>query len=91
MEPGTGERGGKYMKRRIIDPDMPIGKLTPVKDFLPPPSELVFPSPSVKVTIYLSQDSLTFFKRAAKKNHTKYQRMIRAVIDHYAAHFSEIK
>ena len=76
------------MKKR--DPDMPTGKLTPVKDFLPPPSELIFPSPTVKVTLYLSQDSLAFFKREAKKHHTKYQRMIRAVVDYYAGNFSKI-
>ena len=64
---------------------MPIGKLTRVPDFLPPPSELVFPQDSVKVTISLSRMSVDFFKREAGKHHTKYQRMIRAVIDHYAA------
>ena len=75
------------MRRR--DPDMPAGKLTEIKDFLPPPSELVFPKDTVKVTINLSLASLVFFKREAKKHHTKYQRMIRAVVDNYAGRYSD--
>lgn len=72
------------MKRKI-DPDMPIGKVTRVKDFLPPPHELVMPSESVKVTLYLSRPSIEFFKKQARRNHTKYQRMIRELVDLYAA------
>ncbi|GEM_PF-3229143 len=29
--------------KRFHDPDMPVGKLTKVKDFLPPPNKLIFP------------------------------------------------
>ena len=75
------------MKKKI-DPNMPVGKLTRVEDFLPPPSELAFNRKTVKVTLNLSQMSLDFFKREAKKHRTKYQRMIRAVIDHYAGRYS---
>lgn len=74
------------MKQRI-DPDRPIGKLTPVKDFLPPPEALIYPK-DVKVTIYLSRPSIEFFKDQAKRHGTKYQRMIRQVVDRYAAHYS---
>ena len=42
-------------KRRKLDPDMPIGKLIEVEDFLPPPSQLVFTEPTEKVTIALSK------------------------------------
>lgn len=69
------------MKR--VDPDMPIGKLTRVKNFLPPPSELVFPIEKVRVTISLSRPSVDFFKKQADKYHTKYQKMIREVLDRY--------
>ncbi len=75
------------MKKKF-DQDMPIGKLRRIKDFLPPPSELVFPSETVKVTIYLSKDSLDFFKHEAKKHRTKYQKMIRATLDAYAVNYS---
>ena len=73
------------MKRKVTNRDMPIGKLTRVKDFLPPPSELVLPEGTVKITISLNKSSIRFFKRQAKKNHTKYQKMIREVLDRYTA------
>lgn len=63
---------------------MPVGILTRVKNFLPPPDRLVFPDDPVKVTISLSRDSVEFFKSQAKRNRTKYQKMIRALLDLYA-------
>lgn len=63
---------------------MPVGKLIPIPDFLPPPSEIVLPEQNIKVTILLNKASVEFFKKEAAKNHTKYQRMIRAVLDKYA-------
>ncbi len=62
---------------------MPIGKLKIVKDFLPPPDQLVMPEETVKVTIALKKSSLDFFKREAQKHGTKYQKMIREVVDRY--------
>lgn len=69
------------------DPDFPVGKLTEVPNFLPPPHELAKARTVVKVTIALDQSSIDFFKRAAKKNKTKYQRMIREVLDQYASRY----
>ena len=66
---------------------MPMGKLTRVRDFLPPPSQLVVKDETAKVTIALEKSSIIFFKQQAKKNHTKYQKMIRAVLDQYASHY----
>ncbi len=63
---------------------MPVGQVKLVKDFLPPPSALVFPSDTVKITIALKKSSIAFFKRQATKHHTKYQRMIRELLDKYA-------
>jgi len=62
-----------------------IGKYRVVKDFLPPPEKLVLREDSVKVTLSLSSRSVDFFKSAAKKQHVPYQRMIRALVDAYAA------
>lgn len=31
------------MKKKQTDPDMPIGKITRIKDFLPPPEKLTMP------------------------------------------------
>ena len=62
-----------------------IGKMGQVvKDFLPPPDKLVLRESNVKVTLSLSSRSVDFFKRAAKKQHVPYQRMIRALVDAYA-------
>ena len=62
-----------------------IGKIGPVvKDFLPPPDQLVLREPNVKVTLALSQRSVDFFKREAGKRKVPYQRMIRALVDAYA-------
>ena len=74
------------MKKRI-ETDMPIGKLTPAKDFLPPPDQLVAPREEVKITLALSRRSIEFFKHEARRNHAKYQRMIREVVDRYASHY----
>jgi predicted DNA binding CopG/RHH family protein len=76
------------MKKSKFDLDMPIGKITRVKDFLPPPEELMIPERTVKVTLRLSEDSIKFFKHYAQKYHTKYQKVIRKLIDTYADHFA---
>jgi predicted DNA binding CopG/RHH family protein len=68
--------------------EMPAGKLIRVRDFLPPPNQLVLRAETAKVTIALEKSSVDFFKRQAKKNHTKYQRMIRELLDRYASHYS---
>ena len=62
---------------------MPVGKLTRVEDLLPPPEQLVMPEETVKVTISLTKSSLDFFKRKAQKQGTKYQKMIRELVDRY--------
>jgi hypothetical protein len=75
------------MKKNSKDNDMPIGHLTEVKDFLPAPDKLVMPDETVKVTIALTKSSVKFFKDQAKKSHTQYQKMIRNLVDGYAAHY----
>ncbi|MDD5628059.1 MAG: CopG family transcriptional regulator [Elusimicrobia bacterium] len=73
------------MKRKIKYTDEPLGKISVVKDFLPPPEELAFKQENVKVTISLSKSSVDFFKKVAHKYHAPYQKMIRTLIDAYAA------
>ncbi len=75
------------MKRKRVDPDMPAGKLMRVNDFLPPPSQLAAPEDTVKVTISLKRSSVEFFKEEAQKHHTKYQKMIRELLDRYASRY----
>lgn len=73
--------------KKQADRNMPIGKLIQVDDFLPPPAKLVMPEDAVKVTLNLKRSSVEFFKKEASKNHTKYQKMIREVVDRYASHY----
>ncbi|MFH0772321.1 MAG: CopG family transcriptional regulator [Candidatus Omnitrophota bacterium] len=75
------------MKKKINDSDMPIGKLTRVKDFLPAPAELAKAEKTQKITIALKKSSVEFFKREASRHHTKYQRMIRDLVDKYVAQY----
>ncbi len=77
------------MSRRATDTDFPIGKLTRIADILPPPEKLVIPQETVKVTLLLSKSSIQFFKRQASQHRTKYQRMLRELVDRYAQQFSK--
>jgi predicted DNA binding CopG/RHH family protein len=86
--PDIGERGRLYMKGKTKYKNEPIGKVKLVEDFLPSPEELVLKDEMIKVTISLSKTSVDFFKKEAKKYNTQYQKMIRRLLDEYAAHQS---
>ena len=75
------------MKGRIKYTDEPLGKVRVVRDFLPPPGQLVLKEDRVKITISLSKSSIDFFKKEAKRNRTSYQKMIRQLIDLYASDY----
>jgi hypothetical protein len=77
------------MSEKIKYTNEPLGRLKVVPDFLPRPEDLIFRDEGVKVTIALSKRSVEFFKGAARKNHTQYQRMIRRLLDAYAEHHSQ--
>lgn len=76
------------MKRTRGYTDEPIGPIRIIKDFLPPPDQLILKDDGVKVTISLSRRSVEFFKAHARKSKIPYQRMIRRVLDEYAGHYS---
>jgi hypothetical protein len=59
-----------------------------IPDFLPRPEDLVLREEGVKVTISLSKRSIEFFKSEAKKYNTRYQKMIRRLLDAYAERYS---
>lgn len=63
--------------------DEPLGKVEVNSDFLPSPEDLAYKEDTVKVTIALSKSSVDFFKREAEKHDTKYQQMIRRLLDAY--------
>lgn len=76
------------MKKKMNYGDEPIGAVTRVDDFLPPPSQLIPKEETVKVTLTLSKTSVDFFKHEAQKNDVSYQRMIRTLVDKYAQRYA---
>ena len=52
---------------------------------------LDMPEETIKITLLLKKSSVDFFKHKANKCHTKYQKMIRELVDRYAAQYSSIK
>jgi hypothetical protein len=76
------------MKKTKFDLDMPSGKVARVKDFLPSPEELMANERTVKITLRLSESSIQFFKQYAYKYHTKYQKVIRRLVDAYANRYA---
>ncbi len=59
-----------------------------IKDFLPPPEQLIAKEETRKITISLSKRSVDFFKSAAQENHISYQQLIRKVLDTYTEHYT---
>ena len=57
------------MKKKIDrDENMPVGRMTVVSDFLPPPHKLFPKDEKVKITITVDSETIRFFKAAAKKS-----------------------
>jgi predicted DNA binding CopG/RHH family protein len=86
MALGIGEKEERFMKTKIKYSEEPMGDLRVVRDFLPPPDQLVLKEDNLKITISLKRSSIDFFKKQAKKHKTSYQKMIREVVDWYASH-----
>jgi uncharacterized DUF497 family protein len=86
LVPVIGAEARRSMKRNRKYRDEPLGRLEVVKDFLPPPDQLVLRDEGVKVTISLSKRSVNFFKRHAARSKVPYQKMIRSLLDTYAKH-----
>ena len=76
------------MKRNKGYTNEPLGRIQIIEDFLPPPEQLVLKDDGVKITIFLSQKSVDFFKAHARKSKIPYQRMIRRLLDEYVGHHS---
>lgn len=78
------------MKKRksVKYTNVPIGEIKIVEDFLPKPKDLILKEETEKVTLNLTKSSLDFFRKEAEKHHTHYQKMIRALIDKYASHYT---
>lgn len=73
------------MSKKIRYTDEEISEARVIYDFLPSPQELAQKNKQTKITLALSDESLTFFKEAATKLNTPYQKMIRQLLDEYVA------
>jgi|GEM_PF-2498177 len=90
---------GRYAKRgglgtvteKMTGSPMQRAKRGTKDSFLPPPGELVVAEEAVKVTIALKKSSIEFFKKEAEKYHTKYQKMIRELLDKYASRYQAVR
>jgi len=89
LEPDTGEKENRYMKKKIKYSNEEIGKVDVIKDFLPKPEDLIFKEDTIKVTLNLSKSSIEFFKEIAQKHGSQYQKVIRNLLDRYTSHFSQ--
>jgi predicted DNA binding CopG/RHH family protein len=72
------------MNKKIQYSNEPI-EAREIKDFLPRPENLVLKNKKKRVTLTLTEDSLVFFKKEAKKHKASYQGMIRSLLDYYVA------
>jgi len=54
------------LKSKIKHTEEPMGELKVIKDFLPPPDQLVLKEENVKITISLKNQVLNFLKKRRK-------------------------
>ncbi len=85
----AGHWGTAIESPEIVEMELPTGTFTRVTEALPPPEALAARGETIKITLMLSQSSVRFSKQKAAEHHTKYQRMIREVVDRYAAQYSD--
>ncbi len=78
------------MKKRIVYADEDLGDIEVVDDFLPSPEHLAFKEDNIKITLSLSRKSVEFFKQEARRHHTRYQSMIRRLLDIYTDRHSGV-
>jgi len=77
------------MSANIKYTDELLGNLKVFPDFLRRPENLVFRDDGAKVTIALSKGSVEVFEAEALKHNTRYQRMVRRLLDAYAEHHTQ--
>jgi hypothetical protein len=71
------------MKSTIPDPAEPMGNVTIVDDFLPPPEQLVPKKNTVRLTLDFTKESIEFLQREAQSQDASYEVMIRKLVDVY--------
>ena len=71
-------------KRKNEGVRQPQGKLTRIPDFLPSSDELQSKEATVKITVEVDSETLTFFKENAHQSGLKYQRLIGEALKSFA-------
>lgn len=71
------------MNSTILDPAEPIGNVTIVDDFLPPPEQLVPKKNTVRLTLDFTKESIEFLQQEAQSQDASYEVMIRKLVDAY--------
>jgi hypothetical protein len=79
----NGESGENFMNSTILDSAEPIGNVTIVDDFLPPPEQLVPKKNTVRLTLDFTKESIEFLQREAQSQDASYEVMIRKLVDAY--------
>lgn len=76
------------MKKKTVKySNEPLGRVKVIDDFLPKPEDLVFKDENVKITLSLNKSTVDFFKKQARRHHSKYQKMIRTLLDRYSERY----
>lgn len=89
----TGGKVKDYMNNDDFYTDAPadvavaLENAVAIRDFLPPPDQLVLKTEKEKITIAVDKRSLDLYKQYAKKHNAKYQTMINGVLTSYADKF----
>jgi hypothetical protein len=71
------------MNSIIPDPAEPMGSVTIIDDFLPPPEQLVPKKNTVRLTLDFTKESIEFLQREAQRQDASYEVMIRKLVDAY--------
>lgn len=77
------------MRKKIVHEEYPWPENKPeglrgVVDFLPKPEDLVFRVKTTPITVPISEKSLAFYQKYAKKHNIAFESMLCAVLDAYA-------
>ena len=63
--------------------NIPVGKIDRTIKDMPYPIGLLPSEKKIRVSIYLNESTVRYFKKEADRYHAKYQRMMRAVLERY--------
>jgi predicted DNA binding CopG/RHH family protein len=74
-------------RKKIVYTDGPrsLTNAKAIEDIFPRPEDLLLEDETIRVSINLTRNTVEAFKRFASEHDTKYQRVIRRLLDEFAA------